>query len=118
MVKPYHVSKGTLTKEYWIGAFQQEGDLLICTQRLSAAVSILADDGSTIVSTRAAVSTVPIFTVENKFEGVGIPLLLCYGDQESANIEGRHNETKAKAHAMTCAQAEHGLAIVITATKP
>ena len=114
VVSLYHVSKGSLTKEYRIGEFKKSGNLLICTQRTTASVTISADDGNTIVSTQSAVTIIPVFTVENKFEGLGIPLLLCYGDEEqSPTIEGRHKETKDKAHAMDVAHASHGLAIVI-----
>jgi len=114
----YHVSNGKLTREFLIGVFQKGGNLLLCTRWLSASVSISIDDGDTIISTRSAVSRVPIFTYDNKFEGLGIPLLLCYGDQESANIEERHKEEKSGAHRMACSKAEYGLAIVITAAKP
>src|ERR1043165_2050692 len=81
-VSLFHVNEGALTKEYRIGEFHKSGDLLICTRRTTAAVCISADDGNTIVSTKAAVTTPPIFTHENKFEALGSPLLLCYGDDE------------------------------------
>ncbi|MEO6741861.1 MAG: hypothetical protein ABIP20_16570 [Chthoniobacteraceae bacterium] len=111
----YHVTNGALTKEYRIGKFTKAGDLLICTQRLSASVSISASDGNTIVAARSAISTIPVFTVDNKFEGVGVPLLLCYGDEnQSPTIEGRHKETTDKARAMNVARVSHGLAIVVT----
>jgi len=116
-LKLYHVYNGKLSKEFVIGEFQKGGDLLICTRWLATAVSISADDGDTIISTRTAVSRKPIFTYDNKFEGLGNPLLLCYGDQESANVEERHKEMKSDAHTMSFAKAEYGLAIVITSSK-
>jgi len=96
----YHVYDGKLAKELVIGEFQKDGDLLISARWLLASVSISADDGATIISTRAAVSKRPVFTVENKFEGLGIPLLLCYGDEESANTEEQRKEQKSDSHSM------------------
>ena len=114
----YHLNDGKLTKEFIIGEFHKSGDLLICTRWLLASVSISVDDGATIISTRSALSRRPVFTVENKFEGLGTPLLLCYGDEESANIQERHKDRKSDLHSMPYSKAEHGLAVVITALKP
>lgn len=117
IVKMYHVSKGTLIKEFVIGEFQNGGALLICAHWTSPSVSMSLDNGTTIISTRGALLRRPVFTVENKFEGLGIPLLLCSGTEDLAGSADRIKNTTSEAHTMALSRADHGLAIVIAASK-
>jgi hypothetical protein len=114
----HHLKDGKLTKDYILGKFKKHGDLLICTRWLAESASVSVDDGNTIVSTKAALSSRPIFATENKFQGLGIPLLLCYRDPAAANVDERHKESVAAARSMDYSKVASGLAIVITQSNP
>jgi hypothetical protein len=114
----HHIKDGKLTKDYLLGQFKKHGDLLICTRWLTESASISVDDGNTIVSTKAALSSRPLFTTDNKFQGLGVPLLLCYRDPLAANIDERHVGAVPAVRSMDYSKAASGLAIVITKLTP
>jgi len=114
----YHVKGGKLTKEYLVGEFKKNGDLLICARWLSDSASISADDGVTIIATKAALSNRPVFAAENQFKGVGNPLLLCYEDPASTKVDERHKDPDNPPRTMEYSKAASGLAIVITSSQP
>ena len=117
-LKLYHVRGGTLAKEYLVGAFKNNGALLICARWLSDSVSVSMDDGTTIVSTRTFLPGKPVFTVGNKFAKIGSPLLICFVAPDSAKVAARHQPIPEVATTRDYSQAENGLAIVITASSP
>jgi hypothetical protein len=114
----YHVKDGKLTKDYLLGEFTKHGDLLLCTRWLVESASVSVDDGDTIFSTKAALSSRPVFATENKFQGLGIPLLLCYQDPKAANAEEWHRGSLPAAREQDYSKATGGLAIVITKVQP
>ena len=114
----HHVKDGKLTKDYMLGEFKKHGDLLICTRWLAESASVSVDDGNTIVSTKAALSSRPVFATENKFQGLGIPLLLCYRDPAAASVDEWHRGSVAAARLMDYSKVASGLAIVIAKLDP
>jgi hypothetical protein len=114
----HHIKNGRLTKDYVLGQFKKHGDLLICTRWLSDSASISVDDGNAIFSTKAALSSRPVFATQNKFQGLGIPLLLCYRDPQAANVDEWHKGATAEARSLDYSKAASGLALVITKSSP
>jgi hypothetical protein len=80
--------------------------------------ALTVDDGNSIFSTKAALSSKPVFATENKFRGLGVPLLLCFCAPDDANVDEWSKGAVAAARAMDYSKAAHGLAIVITKSRP
>lgn len=114
----HHLKDGKLTKDYLLGEFTKHGDLLICARWLAESASVSADDGVAIFSAKAALSSKPVFAAENKFQGLGIPLLLCYRDPNAAYVDESHKGSVPAVRSMDYSKAASGLAIVITKSKP
>lgn len=108
----HHIKDGKLTKEYLLGKFKRRGDLLICTRWLTEAVSISVDDGVTIASAKAALSNKPVFATDNKFQGVGVPLVLCFSEPFSPAAEGGHPSIVEGSHPSELSKTASGLALV------
>jgi len=114
----HHVKGGKLTKEYLIGKFKRRGDLLLCAHWLTESVSISADDGVAIASAKAALSNKPVFAMENKFQGVGIPLILCFSEPLPPAMDAGHAAKAEGAHPSDASSAASGLAVVISKAEP